>query len=64
MVSVDDYVRAFKKELENGKNLDELLFSIAERMVVRDKQIRDEKQAVILQRECLKILEEKEHLHV
>ncbi len=63
MLSVDEYVKAFKKELENGKNLDELLQSIAERMVVRDKQIRDEKQAVILQRECLKILE-KERSHV
>lgn len=57
MISVDEYIENFKKELQNGKTLDELLESIAQRMVVRDKQIRDERQAVILQRECLKLME-------
>ena len=57
MVSVEEYKKQFKKELEQGKTLDELFQSIAERMVVRDKQIRDEKQAVVFQNECLKLME-------
>lgn len=59
MVSVEEYKLQFKKELERGKTLDELFQSIAERMVVRDKQIRSEKQALLLEREIVKLLEER-----
>ncbi len=59
MVSVEEYKLQFKKELEQGKTLDELFQSIAERMVVRDKQIRSEKQALLLEREIVKLLEER-----
>lgn len=59
MLSVDDYVQSFKSELQKGKTLDELLEQIGQRMVIRDRQIRTEKQALLIQEEIIKLLEDK-----
>ncbi len=57
MLSVDDYVQNFKSELEKGKTLDELFELIGQRFVVRDKELRDARQATVFQNDIIKLLE-------